>query len=515
MSKPSVAVAQTLEELAEFGKTACLRARLRNGVITVKRLLSHDRKGVVGLWSFASTSLVCSAALIPMLHAQVQMEAGSLPIPQNLSGSVPGAELTPDTLSLSLPDAVQRGLKYNIGVVGAGEDTRTARAARLRALRDLLPNVTSRIGVTSEQVDLAAFGFSGFPGIPNVIGPFSVYDARAYLTQNVLDLSSRRTLHAREEDVKAADLTAADIREQVVLVVTGLYLQALAGASRIESASAQVATAQALLKNAQDRKDAGTSPAIDVLRAQVQLQALQQREIYYQGESRKQILGLQRAIGLAAAQKVKLSEPELSQPLPPFKLEEILQTAYASRRDYQALQASLRSAELAKSAAHAEKYPTAGLNADYGAIGLRPNNSHGTYSVTGEVTIPIFQGGKVAADELTADATVKKRRAELESLRGQIENEVRTALIDIENTFREVEVARSSIVLARQQLAQSQDRFRAGVTNNVEVVQAQEAVATAEESLIASLFSYNISRALVVRAEGQAEHFVTTYLKGK
>jgi len=461
------------------------------------------------------TSWMLALCAIPLVHAQVQMDTGALPIPRNLSGSVAGGEVAPDTLSLTLPDAVQRGLKYNIGVVGAGEEIRAARAARLRALRDLLPNLTSKIAVTSQQIDLAAFGFSNFPGIASVIGPFSVYDARAYLTQNVLDLSSRRTLRAREEDVKAADLASGDIREQVVLVVTGLYLQAIAGSARIESASAQVVTAQALLKNAQDRKDAGTSPAIDVLRAQVQLQSLQQRKIYYEGENSKQMLALGRAIGLPAAQKISISEPELSAPLPPFTLEETLKTAYANRRDYQALQASLRAAEFQKSAAHAEKYPTADMNANYGAIGLQPDNSHGTYSVTGEVTIPIFQGGRVAADELAADATVKKRRADLENLRGQIENEVRTALIDTENTYRVVEVARSSILLARQQLAQSQDRFRAGVTNNLEVVQSQEAVATAEESLIASLFSYNLSRALVVRAEGLAEHFVTTYLKGK
>jgi outer membrane protein TolC len=458
---------------------------------------------------------VLAIGLVPMVHAQVQTDTGSLPIPQNLSGSVRGGELTPDTLSLTLYDAVQRGLKYNIGMVGAGEDVRTARAERLRALSDLLPNVTSKIGVTSQQVDLAAFGFSGFAGIPNVIGPFSIYDARAYLTQNVLDLSARRTLHAREEDVKAASLTAADIREQVVLVVSGLYLQAVAGAARIESAAAQVVSAEALLKNAQDRKDAGTSPAIDVLRAQVQLQELQQREIYYEGESSKQMLALGRAIGLPAAQKIKVTEPQLSQPLPAFTLEETLKNAYANRRDYLAVQASLRSAELEKLSAHAEKYPTADVNANYGAIGMRPDNSHGTYSVTGEVNIPIFQGGRVAADELAADATIKKRRADLENLRGQIENEVRTALIDTDNAYRQVEVARSRIVLARQQLTQSQDRFRAGVTNNLEVVQAQEAVVTAEESLISSLYSYNISRAALVRNEGLAEQIVTTYLKGK
>ena len=439
----------------------------------------------------------------------------TLPIPQNLSGSVSSGEATADTLTLSMLDAIERGLKYNIGIVGAGEDVRAARADRMRALRELLPNVYSKLTATGQQVDLAAFGFSNFPGVPSVLGPFSIYDARAYLKQSVLDLGSRRTLHAREEDIKASELTSADLREQVVLVVTGLYLQAIAGTSRIEATAAQVATAQALLKNAQDRKDAGTSPAIDVLRAQVQLQNLQQRQIYYEGESQKQLLELTRAIGLPGAQAVKLVEPTVSDPPPLGSLEEILKSAFANRRDYQAAQASLRAAELDKQAAHSEKYPTVDINADYGAIGITPNNSHGTFSISGAVTIPIFQGGRVEADELAADATIKKRRAELENLRGRIDHEVRVGMIDNQNAFRQVQVARSNIDLAHQQLEQSQDRFRAGVTNNLEVVQAQEAVATAQENLISSLFNFNISKAALIRAEGQAEKFVTTYLKGK
>jgi outer membrane protein TolC len=438
-----------------------------------------------------------------------------LPVPQNLSGSVPSGEATSPAMTLTLLDAIQRGLKYNIATVNAEEDIRSARADRMRALRDLLPNLTAKLNATGQQVNLAAFGFSSLPGVPNVIGPFSVYDARAYLTQNVLDLSSRRTLRARDQDARASDLTAADMREQVVLVVTGLYLQAIAGMSRIDSAAAQVTTAQALLKSAQDRKDAGTSPAIDVLRAQVQLQALQQKQIYYEGEAEKDLLTLARAIGLPAGQKIKVADPGFSEPLPPSTLDDMLNTAYANRRDYQAAQASLRAAELDKASAHAEKYPTADINANYGAIGTSPVSSHGTFLVAGELNIPIFQGGRVEADELAADATVKKRKAALANLRGQIDNEVRTGLIDTQNAYRQVEVARSAIELARNQLAQSKDRFQAGVTNNLEVVQSQEAVATAEENLISSLFAFNIARAGLVRAEGHAEQSIVTYLKGK
>jgi outer membrane protein TolC len=460
------------------------------------------------------TLLVLLSGAVPALYAQLQMETGPLPIPQNITGSVATGPVTPEPLKLPLLDAILRGLKYNIGVVNAGEDIRAARAERLLALRELLPTVTAKIDVTNEQVDLAAFGFSNFPGVPSVIGPFTVYDARAYLTQNVLDMNARRKLHARDQDLKASGLLSSDVREQVILAVAGLYLQALSSQARIESAKAQVNTAETLFKNAQDRKAAGTSPAIDVLRAQVQLQALEQREIYYEGESSKYLLTLERAIGIPEAQKIALVEPDLSKLVPVAPIDDMLKVAYANRRDYQAAQASLRAAELDRSAAHAEKYPTADLAANYGGIGLRPDNSHGSYSVAGELNIPIFQGGKVKADELAADAVVQQRRAALENLRGAIENEVRTTQIDIANTSRQVEVARSNVDLARQALTQSQDRFRAGVTNNLEVVQAQEAVAAAEESLIASLFQFNISRAILVRAEGLAEQVVNSYVKG-
>jgi outer membrane protein TolC len=458
---------------------------------------------------------VLAIGVVPVLYAQLQVETAPLPIPPNITGSVATGPVTPEPLTLALRDAIERGLKYNFGVVNAGQDIRAARAERLRALHDLLPTVTSKIDVTNQQVDLAAFGFSNFPGIPSVIGPFTVYDARAYLTQNVFDLNARRKLHARDQDVRSADLLSGDIREQVILAIAGLYLQAQAGKARIDSAKAQVATAETLFKNAKDRKAAGTSPAIDVLRAQVQFQSLEQREIYYEGENAKQILALERAIGLPEAQKIALVEPDLSKLVPLAPMDEMLKTAYANRRDYQAAQASLRAAELDRSAARAENYPTADLNANYGGIGLRPNDSHGSYSLTGEVNIPIFQGGKVKADVLAADAVVQLRRAALENLRGDIENEVRTTQINIENAARQVEVARSNVDLSRQELMQSQDRFRAGVTNNVEVVQAQEAVAAAEESLIVSLFNFNLARATLVRAEGLAEQVVNSYLKGK
>jgi outer membrane protein TolC len=175
----------------------------------------------------------------------------------------------------------------------------------------------------------------------------------------------------------------------------------------------------------------------------------------------------------------------------------------------------VRAAEHYRKGASAEYFPSVDMTADYGDLGINPGNSHGTFQVSGRLNIPIFQGGKVHADVLQAEATLRQNRARLENLRGQIEYEIRTALLDLEAADEQVQVARSSVELAEQTLTQARDRFAAGVTDNLEVVQAQESVAGAHESYISSLYAHNLAKIELVRAMGYAEQGVMQYLKGK
>jgi len=195
-------------------------------------------------------------------------------------------------------------------------------------------------------------------------------------------------------------------------------------------------------------------------------------------------------------------------------IETYLERAYATRSDYLAAQAQVRSAELSHRAAAAGRYPTAELNANYGDIGINPAQSNGTWQVNGGVNIPIFQGGKVHSDVLEADAQLKQARSQLGDLRGNIDYQVRTALLDLSAAAEQVEVARSSVDLAEQAFIQSRDRFSAGVTDNLEVVQAQESVASAHESYIQSLYAHNLARLELAYAIGDAEQGVQRYLKG-
>jgi outer membrane protein TolC len=251
------------------------------------------------------------------------------------------------------------------------------------------------------------------------------------------------------------------------------------------------------------------------LRAQVELQTEQQRLISYQSDVEKLKLRLARAIGLPDGQAFDLTDTIPFSPLPPLKQEDAIARAYASRMDYQSAAARVQAAELARKAADADRLPTADFNGNYGDIGPAPDHSHGTYAASVSVSVPLFQGGRVRNEVLQADAELERRKAELADLRGRIAYEIRTAYLDLASAGEQTRVAGSTVSLAQQQLAQSQDRFAAGVTDNLEVVQAQEAVATANENYISSLYVYNAAKATLARSIGNAEKTIPSILQGE
>jgi outer membrane protein TolC len=445
-----------------------------------------------------------------------QQGQGEVRTSADFRSAIPTGQATADTLALTFLDAIDRALKYNLAMVSGDLDIRQTRAQRLQTLADLLPNFGIRPSITEEQTSLASFGFSGLAGVPPILGPFRVYDARGFFSAPLLDIKSLRKYQAGAEDIKAAQFNYQDARDEVVLISTGLYLQALSGSARIASSRAQVAVSEALYHQAVDRKDAGTVPAIDVIRAEVQWKQQQQRLIAYEGDFEKQKLSLARAIGLPPGQKFSLADPMPYDPPPAgYTVEQLEEQAFSQRPDYLAKQAEVRAAELRKKSAAAGKLPTVSLDANYGLIGARTDAVHGTFGVVGTLNVPVYQGGRVQADVADADADLQHRKSELAAIRARIDAEVRTALLDVFTANRLVEVARGNVDLARQQLEQSRDRFADGVTNNVEVVQAQEAVAAAEESYIASLYSFNAAKTQVARARGDAGKAVIEYLKGK
>jgi outer membrane protein TolC len=363
-------------------------------------------------------------------------------------------------------------------------------------------------------VNLAAFGFGGLPGFPQIVGPFSVFDTRAYLSQTILDFHALGKMRQDSALTRAANYSYQDARDIVVLVCANLYLQSVADASRVQAAEVQVKTAQALYDRADDMHKAGVVPSIDVLRAQVELEAQQQRLIYYRNEFEKQKLTLARAIGLPVGHEFSLTDSIPFAPMPPLSLDQAVERAYASRADYQAAQEQLRAAEAARRAARGDALPSLHFASDYGDIGNAPGQSHGTFTVTATLKIPLFQGGKVHGEMLQADAMVAQRQAELEDMRARIAYEIRTAFMDLKSSGDRVKVAQSARGLAHDELQQAQDRFSAGVVSSIEVVQAQDALATADENYISSLYTYNVAKASLARSLGIAEKSYQQFIGG-
>lgn len=429
-------------------------------------------------------------------------------------GSVPAGKATSEIIPLSFSDAINRGLQQNLGLLLSSDNLLASRGQRWKELANLLPNFNGSIAENVQTVSIAQFGFK-IPGIPRVVGPFNYFDGRASGTQSLFNWNYIEKERAAAQNIKQAQYSYKDARELVVLVVGNAYLQAIAGGARVDAADAQVKTAQALYNKAADQQKAGVTPAIDTLRAQVEFQTRQQQLIVARNDLAKQMLGLARIIGLPPGQQFSLSEKVPYAPLLTPGLEESLQRAYSSRSDYQAAMSQVRAAEFSRRAATAEYYPTLGVEADYGDIGISPLRSNGTYHVGGTLSIPIFQGGRAHGDSLQAEAQLRQARSQLENLRGQIDYDVRSAMLDLNAAADQVEVARSSLDLAQQTLIQAQDRFSAGVTDNLEVVQAQEALAAANENYISSLYAHNLAKVEFAHAIGFAEQGVKQYLKGK
>ena len=429
-------------------------------------------------------------------------------------GGVPSGKLSAAPVELSLEDAVTFGLKQNLGGVLATDAVIDARGEKWQALSSLLPNVVTDTGFGVHQVNVkASFGLS-IPNEPPIIGPFGYFDSRAYLTQSVFDWTSIERVRSSQAQLKSAEFSSKDARELVVLVIVSNYLLAIADQSEAESAASQRDTAKALFQQASDQKAAGVASAVDVLRSQVQLQSREQKLISAENNLAKQKLVLARAIGLPLGQQFEMSTQILYQELTPSSLDDAVQSAYQARADFQSQTNRVRSAELAKKAAFAERYPSLGAEADYGLSGVTPGSSHGTVDAAATLRIPIFQGGKVHGDVLRADASLTEERQRLEDLRAKIEQEVRDAYLDLEADAQEVTVEKSAVILATQTLEQSRDRFSSGVTDNIEVVQAQDALAIANDAYIASLYNYNVAKISLARATGVAESRYAAYLRG-
>ena len=418
-------------------------------------------------------------------------------------GSAPVDPGSSTPLTISLSEAIERGLRYNLGIIDATTTSAAARAARLGALSSLLPTIAARAAKVYEELSLREFGLR-IPGLPSSTGSFGFEDARVTLTQSIYNGELRNRYRAAAAAAHASEMNAKDARDVVVFAVGSAYLQIVASAARLDTATAQLASAAELDRLANDRVLSEVAPEIDSLRAQVERRSAEQRVITARNDLEKDIATLARLVGLSVEQPLVIDHEVPYRPMPEMSEASLLASSLELRADLAAAAAAVDAATLNLRAKRDQAHPTVGVTADYGRGGDRGHFDQ-VYTVTAGVSVPLYTGGRIAADVAEASSELSRSRAEYEDLKGRVAYDVHVAWLDLTASNSSVTVARQNKVLADRALGQAQDRYANGVTNYLEVVQSQETVAQANENLIASLYAFNVAKLALARASGNAE----------
>ena len=439
---------------------------------------------------------------------------GSQNAGSSYNGSLVQGTATGEVLPLSLDDAIQRGLRNNLGLILQSSSERQANGERLQQLQSLLPTITGSASITVEQIDLAAYGLK-FPGINPIIGPFQVEDFRAYLTQNLVNLNAFQIYLASKHSFQATKLTAQDARDLVVLTVGNAYLLCIADEARIKAVQAELDNAKLSFDQASAAHEAGTSPRLDVLRAQVDYQSEEQTLIAAVNELAKDKLALARTIGLPLDQKFDLTDAAPFQALDTPDPEAAFQQALKQRKDLAAAAEQTKAAEATRKAAVDDQLPTLSVNGNFGDEGETVGHSHGTYTAVGQLSVPILQIAKIRGEKEVAGAQLDQSRAKLSDQVQQVNADIRDAILDIKTAAKLVDATKSNVDLAREALSDAQQRFKAGVDDSLAVSQALATDRQAEEQYISALYQHNVAKLSLARALGVASTDYKHYLGGK
>jgi outer membrane protein TolC len=454
--------------------------------------------------SSQSGGVAVTQAPVPSTTTSVNTLNPTVSVQGAYAGSANSTAKLPFTGKLSLDDAIQRGIRYNLGAVGANLALRQSHSQAKAARSALLPNLSGDVNDTDETLNLQTIGLNfTFPGfaIPAVVGPFNVLDLRARLSQTIADFTLLNNYRSAQDVARAGELSARDAKDLVVLAVAGQYLQVITSNARLRSAQVQLETANALYQRTMKQLQFGKATKIDVNRSHVEVLLNQQRLATLENDAAKQKITLARLTGLPIQSAYELSDEIPYKPAPSLSLEDAIKQALDQRADLQAAKLQVKAAERALSAARAERYPAASATADYGDIGTA-SDLHHTYTVSATLNVPIWNGGRTGADIQQAQAALTQRRAELEDTQSQIESEVRNAYLDLQAAASQVQVAQENIDLMAATLTQTRERFETGVSENVDVVQSQESVSGANLDYINSVFAHNLAKLSLARALG-------------
>lgn len=479
-------------------------------------------------WRIAKILVLAAAALGLSALAPAQSNPNNSAV-NPYAGSVQAVPATPGVRSLSLDDAIRLGIRNNLALTLAKDQQQTADAEKLQLVNVLLPNLSLHGETGVHQLDLEALGFhpSILPEFAKLLPPGTPASAFHLVTkvdttigqvnfsQALFNWSGYDVWRAAQAAEKAAYYNAQSSRGLVVLNVGTAYLQALAARSQVDYAQALLKTDATLLDQAHQEHLAGTAANLDELRARVQYQQQQQAVIAAQDNFEKAKIALNRQIGLAPEQQIRLTDSEPYAELEPMTIEAARAEAYENRQDFQMLKQELRVAELERRATAHQRFPTLTFGGNWGVTGITGGVYHETFAAVGTLSVPIFEEGKIRGDNDVAEAQLDEIRSRMQDLTVKIDQQLRDSMLDLQTAEETVKVARSNVDLASTALDQTQQRFQAGVTDNLPVAEAQSTLAAAQSQYVNSVYQLNQARLGLARNLGIIDTQYQLYLQGK
>jgi len=427
-------------------------------------------------------------------HAQASSARNPLP------GTAPSV-----VLRLTLDQAVSLALKQNptaqIAVITAAESVQDRNVARAA----LLPQASLNVSDNVQRLNLQAFLGEKIPGFPQHAGPFQVFSAGPGFSDAVFDLTLFRRYQSARETSNASKADSLSTREQVILLVVSQYIGTLRNVANVQASESRVELAQALYDQAADLQKEGVGTGIDTLRANVELQNEKQRLLEAQADRDTSLFGLNRLLNLDPRRVIELADSLSFFDTPQPDVSESLDSALGTRQEWKALQDRVKAAGLDKKAYQSSRLPALNFNGNWAYLGSSSTSGIPTYKYEADVSVPIFTGGRIHAEIVKADLEIQKLQQQQDDLRNSIALDVKTALINLDSARSQVTVANLGVQLSKEEVDQARDRFKAGVANNIEVIQAQDSLARANDNQIAALYRFNQARADYARSIGQME----------
>jgi len=431
-----------------------------------------------------------------VMHAQGTNKLSALP------GNAPT-----QVLRLTLDQAVGLALKQNptaqIAIMQAAQSEQDKNIARA----DLLPQASANISDEAQKVNLRAEfgGKAPFPGFPATLGPYQIFSAGPSFGMPVFDLTLWRRYQAARNTLNSSKANSLSTREQVILLVVSQYIGTLRAVANVEASQSRVSLAQALYDQAADLQKEGVGTGIDTLRANVELQNEKQRLIEAETDRETSQFALSRLLNLDPRQAIELADSLSFYDTPQPEVEPSMDLALASRQEWKALESQIKAAGYQKKAAQDSRLPYLRFDGELAYVGTSGNTALPTRTYQASVNMPLFTGGRIHAETVRADLEIKKLEQQKDDLRNQIALDVKTALLSLQSARNEVQVANLGVQLSNEEVDQARDRFKAGVANNIEVIQAQDSLARANDNQIVALYRFNQARADLARAIGQME----------